>query len=132
MLCRSSRRQDYDDAALLRILRKMAKAEGVDLPFGTAVAAVGALAKSRALPNFGNAGSVSNMLSKARTDPSAGGPRADPSDSDLSIFAPMLSLLCRSTGPFRLRRTPVRESPCTDPSSSADLCATVGPVRTDP
>lgn len=44
----------------------MAEDGGVRLDLSVARAAVGALAKSRAKPNFGNAGSVANMLSQAK------------------------------------------------------------------
>ena len=59
-------RQDYDDAALLRIMRKMAAKKRVQLSLDVARAAVGQLARSRAMPNFGNAGSVRNMLDEVR------------------------------------------------------------------
>lgn len=44
----------------------MAEDGGVRLDLSVARAAVSALAKSRAKPNFGNAGSVANMLSQAK------------------------------------------------------------------
>lgn len=57
--------QDYDDQALVRILRKQAAAAGAALDLDTAVAAVGTLARSRALPNFGNAGAAKDLLEQA-------------------------------------------------------------------
>ena len=57
--------RDYDDNALLRILRSAAAKQGFNISVNTAVGALYSLRKARALPNFGNAGAVMNLLSKA-------------------------------------------------------------------
>jgi SpoVK/Ycf46/Vps4 family AAA+-type ATPase len=57
---------DYDDGALIRILRASAKESGLAVGLSTAIFAVKQLAKARALPNFGNAGAVNNLLSVAK------------------------------------------------------------------
>jgi AAA+ superfamily predicted ATPase len=56
---------DFDDEALIRITVAKARQQQVTLDFAVAKRAVRALAKARAKPNFGNAGAVDNMLSKA-------------------------------------------------------------------
>ena len=56
---------DYSDESLIRILMAKAKAKGLDLQLRVAKHAVASLAKARAKPHFGNAGSVGNMLSQA-------------------------------------------------------------------
>jgi Holliday junction resolvasome RuvABC ATP-dependent DNA helicase subunit len=56
---------DFDDASLLRILLGKARNQGLELGIDIAKRAVRALAKARARPNFGNAGAVDNILSKA-------------------------------------------------------------------
>eukprot|EP00981_Chlorochromonas_danica_P011845 scaffold4308_cov162-Ochromonas_danica.AAC.4 len=58
--------EDYDDRALLSILRKAVEKSGLRLDMETAIFAVEQLAKSRARPNFGNAGAVNNLLSMAK------------------------------------------------------------------
>jgi hypothetical protein len=63
--------QDYDDTALVSILRKMAAVDHEPLDLDTAVTAVRVLARERALPNFGNAGAVRNLLDQARARPAA-------------------------------------------------------------
>eukprot|EP00808_Paulinella_micropora_P013957 g63807.t1 len=57
---------DYDDLALLHILQSKAKKKGLNISLKVAKGAVASLAKVRAKPNFGNAGSVENMLSNAK------------------------------------------------------------------
>jgi SpoVK/Ycf46/Vps4 family AAA+-type ATPase len=58
--------EDYDDAALVRILKYAAKKEGLDVGIDVATFAVKMLAKARAGPHFGNAGAVNNLLSDAK------------------------------------------------------------------
>ena len=58
---------DFDDSALCRIMIKSARHKQVKLELSVAKRAVRSLAKARAKPNFGNAGSVDNLLSKAIT-----------------------------------------------------------------
>ena len=58
---------DFDNAALCRIMINAAHKQGVELSLGVAKRAVLTLAKARAKPNFGNAGSVNNCLSQAIT-----------------------------------------------------------------
>jgi hypothetical protein len=58
---------DFDDAALVRIMMASAREKEISLSLGVAKRAVQKLAKARAKPNFGNAGSVDNLLSKAIT-----------------------------------------------------------------
>lgn len=58
---------DFDDAALCRIIMKSARDKQVKLELPVAKRAVRSLAKARVKPNFGNAGSVDNLLSKAIT-----------------------------------------------------------------
>lgn len=55
---------DFNDEALVRISMASAKKRGVKLSLKVAKRAVRTLAKSRAMPNFGNAGAVDNLLSK--------------------------------------------------------------------
>ncbi|KAJ8614533.1 hypothetical protein CTAYLR_000826 [Chrysophaeum taylorii] len=58
--------EDYDDDALFRILMRKAKSRGRPVSFDAAKTAVRKkLAKERMRPNFGNAGTVDNMLSSA-------------------------------------------------------------------
>lgn len=57
--------EDYDDAALCKILRGAAVKAGLDLSVETTMEAVEVLAKERMKPNFGNAGAVNNLLSQA-------------------------------------------------------------------
>ena len=56
---------DYDDSSLVRILRKKCQKDQIDISLETANYAVKMLAKAKAQPNFGNAGAVNNILSKA-------------------------------------------------------------------
>lgn len=59
--------RDYDDNELVRILK--AQVTAADLSFdspNTAVDVISIVAKNRALPNFGNAGEIQNVLSKAK------------------------------------------------------------------
>ena len=56
---------DYDDAALVRILRKRCSKKELRIDLDTANYAVKKLSKARAQPNFGNAGAVNNLLSTA-------------------------------------------------------------------
>eukprot|EP01050_Picozoa_sp_SAG11_P003357 SAG11_NODE_188_length_13029_cov_3.652514_5_plen_2762_part_00 len=58
---------DFNDEALIRIMTGKACEQQLALPFDVAKRAVSALAKARAKPNFGNAGAVDNILSKAIT-----------------------------------------------------------------
>lgn len=58
--------EDFDDAALLRILRDKAAKAGLPVDVGTARHAVAVLAKAKAEPNFGNAGAVDNLLTDAK------------------------------------------------------------------
>ena len=57
---------DYDDEALLRILRKACEKEGLLIEIDTAIYAVRQLDKAKSQPNFGNAGAVNNLLSTAK------------------------------------------------------------------
>ena len=57
---------DYSDDALIRILRQKASAAGFDVSAKVAVAALEPLRKAHALPNFGNAGAIENLLSKSK------------------------------------------------------------------
>jgi SpoVK/Ycf46/Vps4 family AAA+-type ATPase len=58
--------KDYDDESLIRILRAAAKKDGMAVSYELATFAVQQLAKARALPHFGNAGSVNTLLGSAR------------------------------------------------------------------
>ena len=58
--------EDYDDLALLRILRNMCKSSGLKIDIKTATYAISQLGRSKSQQNFGNAGSVSNLLSAAK------------------------------------------------------------------
>eukprot|EP00168_Porphyra_purpurea_P019747 TRINITY_DN7999_c0_g1_i3.p1 TRINITY_DN7999_c0_g1~~TRINITY_DN7999_c0_g1_i3.p1 ORF type:complete len:636 (-),score=258.43 TRINITY_DN7999_c0_g1_i3:16-1923(-) len=58
--------EDFSDEDLLQILVAKAAKQGWTLPFSVARAAVGVLAKERVKPNFGNAGAVDNILSRAK------------------------------------------------------------------
>ncbi len=55
---------DFNDEALVRIMMASAKDRQVKFDLKVAKRAVRTLAKSRAKPNFGNAGAVDNLLSK--------------------------------------------------------------------
>ena len=57
---------DYDDEALLKILLKKCAKAGLTLDLDTATFAIKQLAKARAMPSFGNAGSVENLLGIAK------------------------------------------------------------------
>ena len=57
---------DYDDSALLKILRAKAKDSQLSIPINVAKLAVRSLAKARAKPNFGNAGAIDILLSSAK------------------------------------------------------------------
>ena len=57
---------DYDDEALLKILRSKAKESTLSISVSTAKRVVRSLAKARAKPNFGNAGAVDSLLSHAK------------------------------------------------------------------
>ena len=57
---------DYDDSALVRILRAQCKKDGLVVNLETASYAISMLARARAQPNFGNAGAVNNLLSAAK------------------------------------------------------------------
>jgi SpoVK/Ycf46/Vps4 family AAA+-type ATPase len=57
---------DYDDASLLKILRKKAKDSHLQISIPVAKRAVRKLARSRAKPNFGNGGAVDSLLSIAK------------------------------------------------------------------
>jgi len=57
---------DYDDVALLKILRKKAKESQLIIPVPVAKLAVRSLARARAKPNFGNAGAVDSLLCQAK------------------------------------------------------------------
>ena len=56
---------DYSDEDLLWILRDKAKNKKLPISFDTAKFAVKMLSEQRRLPNFGNAGAVNNILSRA-------------------------------------------------------------------
>uniref|UniRef100_A0A7S0VPX4 AAA+ ATPase domain-containing protein n=1 Tax=Hemiselmis tepida TaxID=464990 RepID=A0A7S0VPX4_9CRYP len=58
--------EDYDDSALVRILRGKAERAGLAIGLDTAVYAVERLEKARSQGNFGNAGAVENLLSQAK------------------------------------------------------------------
>jgi hypothetical protein len=57
---------DYDDAALIRILRAVSQRDGMAMTSELASFAIQQLAKARALPHFGNAGAVNSLLARAR------------------------------------------------------------------
>eukprot|EP00798_Chlamydomonas_sp_ICE-L_P013667 gene13667-19555_t len=57
---------DFCDAALIRILMVKARTSGLKLNLGVAKQAVASLAGARAKPNFGNAGTLDNLLSQAK------------------------------------------------------------------
>eukprot|EP00798_Chlamydomonas_sp_ICE-L_P020756 gene20756-27576_t len=57
---------DFSDAALIRILMAKARTEGLKLNLDVAKQAVASLAGARAKPNFGNAGTLDNLLSQAK------------------------------------------------------------------
>ncbi|KAL3911173.1 MAG: hypothetical protein SGARI_001767, partial [Bacillariaceae sp.] len=56
---------DFDDASLLRILMAKAKKASLTLNMSVGKRAIRTLAGARAKPNFGNAGTVDNLFSKA-------------------------------------------------------------------
>jgi hypothetical protein len=58
--------EDYDDTALLKILRSKVKQCGLTIDLKTAIFAIEQISKKRSLPNFGNAGEVNNMLNEAK------------------------------------------------------------------
>ncbi len=58
--------KDYDDQALLRILKKAATAAEFELDMRVARFAIKQLVEAKSLPNFGNAGAVNNLLSRAK------------------------------------------------------------------
>lgn len=58
--------KDYDDESLIRILRAAAKKYGMAVSYELGIFAVQQLSKARALPHFGNAGSVNTLLGSAR------------------------------------------------------------------
>jgi SpoVK/Ycf46/Vps4 family AAA+-type ATPase len=55
---------DFDDSALIRIMKAKAREQDIELSLAVAKRAVRTLAKARAKPNFGNAGAVDNVLSQ--------------------------------------------------------------------
>lgn len=57
---------DYDDNSLIRILMKECKKDGLEINLDVASHAVKKLAKARAQPNFGNAGSLKTLYSEAK------------------------------------------------------------------
>ena len=57
---------DFDDAALVRILRARARRDGLAVDLPLAKRAVASLAGARARPHFGNAGAVETLLSAAK------------------------------------------------------------------
>ena len=57
---------DYNDAALLKILRMKASESKLNISIPVAKLAVRSLARARAKPNFGNAGAIDSILSKAK------------------------------------------------------------------
>lgn len=58
--------EDYDDTALVKILKFAASKDGLQVSTETAIFAVKRLTKARAGPHFGNAGAVNNLLSSAK------------------------------------------------------------------
>ena len=56
---------DYSDTALLRIMLSKIEARGLTIATHVAKRAVGLLAKARAKPHFGNAGSIENLICEA-------------------------------------------------------------------
>jgi AAA+ superfamily predicted ATPase len=58
--------KDYDDEALMRILKKTVEKEDLQITTETAAFAVKQLARARAKPHFGNAGAVNNLLSGSK------------------------------------------------------------------
>eukprot|EP01036_Dinobryon_divergens_P041426 gene41426-54914_t len=57
---------DYDDTALIRILKARCEKDNIEISITTCILAVKQLARARAQPNFGNAGAVNNLLSHAK------------------------------------------------------------------
>lgn len=57
---------DYDDASLLKILRKKARDSQLSMSIQVAKLAVRSLARARAKPNFGNGGAIDSILSLAK------------------------------------------------------------------
>jgi AAA+ superfamily predicted ATPase len=60
--------EDYDTKSLRRIMKSYAKKKSLRIPFETLIFAVEQVEKKKALPNFGNAGAVLNMLKKAQSN----------------------------------------------------------------
>mmetsp|Transcript_29820 Transcript_29820/g.32476 ORF Transcript_29820/g.32476 Transcript_29820/m.32476 type:complete len:468 (-) Transcript_29820:2411-3814(-) len=58
--------KDYDNEALLRIMKKAIKKQDMKIDQDTALFAIEQLEKARARPHFGNAGAVNNLLSDAK------------------------------------------------------------------
>ena len=58
--------EDYDDTALLKILRAKVKQCGLTIDLKTSIFAIEQISKKRSLPNFGNAGEVNNILNEAK------------------------------------------------------------------
>lgn len=72
--------EDYDDDALLRILLNRCSSDQIKISVETASLAIKKLAKARALPNFGNAGSVNNLLASAKINMQARQSKLRPSE----------------------------------------------------
>lgn len=58
--------EDFDDAQLLQVLDMKMKVQGIQATEAAKSTAIGALSKLRRQPNFGNAGEVENLLSRAK------------------------------------------------------------------
>jgi hypothetical protein len=58
--------KDYDDPALIHILRAVAQKDGMAMSSELVSFAIQQLAKARTLPHFGNAGAVNSLLARAR------------------------------------------------------------------
>jgi hypothetical protein len=58
--------EDYDDTALLKILRSKVKECGLSIDLKTSIFAIEQITKKRSLANFGNGGEVNNILNDAK------------------------------------------------------------------
>jgi SpoVK/Ycf46/Vps4 family AAA+-type ATPase len=57
---------DYTNSQLVDILREKVRAAGLSITLPTAEGAIAIVSRERAKPNFGNAGAVENLLSRAK------------------------------------------------------------------
>ena len=79
--------EDFSDSELLQILSSACLNLEIQAPITVKVAAVKHLSKRRALPNFGNAGAVMNLLSdaKQKMDTRCRREKLDPKDARLTV-----------------------------------------------